>query len=175
MNEVPEKYRKRLTENANQFDQIVIDICNEACEHKLEAERWRLQHKDVLANCNDISKTFSAYRESSQKVVEDRDYLIHELKIKLRDESLNHYKTKELLATYGNWIDLDEFLKEPTEGLCWIIYKDLVIDAYCHHNGSFSYSKNSLDRYMTECISGVIPIREPLAPIKAETVIEKAS
>jgi len=71
MNQLPEKYQKRLTENANQFNQIVVDICNEACEHKLESERWRLQHKDVLANCNDMIKTFSAYREPSEKVIAD--------------------------------------------------------------------------------------------------------
>lgn len=69
MTDLLKKYRDRLTSNANDFDQIVIDMCNEACKHKLEAERWRLQHKDVLASCNDISRTFAAYRESSAKII----------------------------------------------------------------------------------------------------------
>ncbi len=141
MNQVPEKYRARLTANANDFDQIVIDILKEACEAKLEAERWRLQHKDVLANCNDVALSFKAYRETSNKVISN-------LNAELR----------------GEWINLDEFLKSPTEGLCWIVYKTRVTSAYCHHNGAFSFSAASLNRYDTDCITKVIPINKPTKP-----------
>ncbi len=71
------------------------------------------------------------------------------------------------------WINIDEFLKTPSEGLCWIIYKGRVVSAYHHHNGSFAFSAASLDRYTTECITKVIPIMKPVKPIEQNTVNDK--
>lgn len=65
----------------------------------------------------------------------------------------------------GEWIPIDKFLKNPVEGLCWIKYKGQVRDAWyessrCH----FYYSHYSSSCYMTECITHVIPIKQPEVP-----------
>lgn len=66
--------------------------------------------------------------------------------------------------TTSDWISVEEFQEEANEGLCWILYKGRVTDAYHNHKGKFLFHRGSACGYMAECITGVIPMYPPEPP-----------
>jgi hypothetical protein len=62
------------------------------------------------------------------------------------------------------WQSVEEFQSVPNEGLCWIIYKGRVVEAYHDHNEVFRFHKHSTNCYMTECIPYAMPINAPQPP-----------
>lgn len=85
--------------------------------------------------------------------------------------SLEVQKLTEDLKKLNTWLPIDEFMKDPVEGLCWLEYDGEIINSYC-----FTYSL-SLERTVTFLmphlskhpiyntrITKVQPITKPKAP-----------
>ncbi len=65
----------------------------------------------------------------------------------------------------GEWIPIDEFLKNLVEGLCWFINDGVVIDGYYYKWSGFLYSDRSdIDIRLQNNITYVIPMNKPEPP-----------
>lgn len=56
------------------------------------------------------------------------------------------------------WISADEYQEIGKVGPCWIVYKGRIRGALMDERGFFLFSEGSKNCFMTECITGVIPI-----------------